>query len=166
MNIDRELGENEYINPEDGLIYRSICRRPKERIMYFLDEYRHVPVICKCREEEKEQERLEEERRERMLRIERLRFLGMQDKKLREYTFDNDKGFCPDLYKARNYVDNFAELSQSGRGLILCGPSGERVKMRRKSGVPKTLGIPLPAFNRFQLKIAKMICFSIKLRIL
>ena len=56
MNIDRELGENEYINPEDGLIYCSICRRPKERIMYFLDEYRHVPVICKCREEEKEQE--------------------------------------------------------------------------------------------------------------
>lgn len=124
MNIDRELGENEYINPEDGLIYCSICRRPKERIMYFLDEYRHVPVICKCREEEKEQERLEEERRERMHRIERLRFLGMQDKKLREYTFDNDKGFCPDLYKARNYVDNFAELSRSGRGLILCGPPG------------------------------------------
>ena len=122
--MDREPEENEYINQEDGLIYCSICKTPKEKIYPFMGGYKRFPIACKCREEEMERKKLEEEKMERLRRIERLRCVGMQDERMQQYTFENDKGYCSKMYLARNYVDNFEKLKHEGRGLLLWGPTG------------------------------------------
>ena len=124
--MTRELNENEYINQEDGFIYCSICGQPKEKIYHYnaFDEDRCECIKCRCEIEKEEREKHEEEEREKRMHIERIRQDGMRDDKLRECTFDNDKGFCSKMNIARKYVDEFETLKQGGNGLLLWGPPG------------------------------------------
>ncbi|MBQ7656946.1 MAG: ATP-binding protein [Clostridia bacterium] len=65
----------------------------------------------------------ENNRRERN-RVSRLKSVGLQDKALQDCTFENDKGFNPEMDRARAYVERWEEMLESNTGLLLWGDVG------------------------------------------
>lgn len=118
------LAEDEYIDPVDGLIYCRVCGKHRQLRFNIHGEEHIVRTLCKCGEAERDARIQEEERREFQRRTESLRRTGMPDRKMWEYTFDNDKGYNTKLYMAQNYVDRFEDLKADGRGLLLWGQTG------------------------------------------
>ena len=94
---EQPLKENEYINKTDGFIYCSKCNTPKQMKIEILSKQLTVPVMCRCRSIEYKKEQEESKKRECMEYIARLRSSGLHDKALRDYTFENDKGYNPEM---------------------------------------------------------------------
>ena len=118
------LAEDEYIDPVDGLIYCRVCGKHRQLRFNIHGEEHIVRTLCKCGEAERDARIQEEERREFQRRTESLRRTGIPDRKMWEYTFENDKGYNTKFYMAQNYVDRFNELKADGRGLLLWGQTG------------------------------------------
>lgn len=114
----REDGDYEH----DGLLYCGKCNTPKEHIITVCGTPLKVACMCRCRSAKFETERAEEQKRNR---TEALKDRAFADKSLRDCTFENDDGTNPELTKkCRNYVENFAEFYESGKGLLLYGTCG------------------------------------------
>lgn len=120
----RSLKEDEYFNPADGLIYCALCRTPRQAVVNVQGSTFVPNALCRCQAAARELYLAEEKKRERMQEIERLRAAGLQDRALRNYTFANDLGWCPEIEKARAYVDRFREMEQDATGLLLWGDLG------------------------------------------
>ena len=116
--------ENEYINKTDGFIYCSKCNTPKQMKIEILSKQLTVPVMCRCRSIEYNKEQEERKKRERMEYIARLRSSGLQDKALRDYTFENDEGYNPEMEKAHKYVEQWDKMKAMSTGLLLWGGTG------------------------------------------
>ena len=58
------------------------------------------------------------------MQVSRLKASGLQDKSLRDYNFDNDKGYNPEIQKARDYVRNWEKMKAGSLGLLLWGDVG------------------------------------------
>ncbi|NBI88920.1 ATP-binding protein, partial [Lachnospiraceae bacterium] len=95
--------EPEDYTGEDGLLYCGSCRQPKEAYFpegkTFFGRDRH-PKECDC--QRKRREKLEARHREYKHReeVERLKRIGFTDPAMREWTFENDNGKCPQMHKA------------------------------------------------------------------
>lgn len=83
-----------------------------------------VPVMCRCRSIEYKKEQEESKKRECMEYIARLRSSGLHDKALRDYTFENDKGYNPEMEKAHKYVEQWDKMKAMSTGLLLWGGTG------------------------------------------
>lgn len=107
------------------LEYCDKCGAPTKCKYTKNGEYRIVHFTCKCAENRRvqaENERAELYRRER---IERNRETAFYDKRLLTYTFAEDDGESAKLSAvAKNYVEQFDELAQKGKGLLLFGGVG------------------------------------------
>ena len=121
---EQPLKENEYINETDGFIYCSKCNAPKQMKIEILSKLLTVPVMCRCRSIEYKKEQEELKKRERMEYIARLRSSGLQDKALRDYTFENDKGYNPEIEKAHKYVEQWDKMKAMSMGLLIWGNVG------------------------------------------
>ena len=96
--------EPEDYTGEDGLLYCGSCHKPKEayfpegRTLFGRDRH---PKECDC--QRKRRETLETADREQKHRkeVERLKRKGFTDPSMREWTFGNDNGKCPQMAKAR-----------------------------------------------------------------
>ena len=105
----QEAEPEDYIG-EDGLLYCGSCRQPKEA--YFAEgktlfgRDRH-PKECDC--QRKRREMLEAADREQKHReeVERLKRKGFTDPAMREWTFENDNGKCPQMHNAHSYVERW-----------------------------------------------------------
>jgi hypothetical protein len=94
--------EPEDYTGEDGLLYCGSCRQPKEayfpegKILFGRDRH---PKECDC--QRKRRETLEAADREHKHReeVERLKRKGFTDPAMREWTFENDNGKCPQMEK-------------------------------------------------------------------
>lgn len=123
---DTELDSGDYTG-EDGLLYCGKCRKPKEA--YFPEgkslfgRDRH-PKECDC--QRKRRETLETADRERKHReeVERLKRKGFTDPAMREWTFENDNGKCPQMHNAHSYVERWEQIKEENHGLILWGNVG------------------------------------------
>ena len=119
--------EPEDYTGEDGLLYCGKCRQPKEA--YFPEgkslfgRDRH-PKECDC--QRKRRETLEAADRERKHReeVERLKRKGFTDPAMREWTFENDNGKCPQMHNAHSYVERWEQIKEENHGLILWGNVG------------------------------------------
>ena len=119
--------EPEDYTGEDGLLYCGSCRQPKEA--YFAEgktlfgRDRH-PKECDC--QRKRWEMLEAADREQKHReeVERLKRKVFTDPAMREWTFGNDNGKCPQMHKAYSYVEQWEQISTGNYGLILWGNVG------------------------------------------
>lgn len=125
-------------NPEDylkgNILYCGKCHTAKQRIVSFplfdssdRKEEKVVRCMCKCESEERDARIKEEEYRQEMMKIERLREASLIGSKLRnaslktfQTTPENKKLFTI----VSNYVDNFDDMYKSGEGLLLWGPVG------------------------------------------
>ena len=120
--------EPEDYTGEDGLLYCGKCRQPKEA--YFPQEAaawfgcdRH-PRECNCqRKAREEQEAAEIDNRHRE-EVERLKRKGFTDPAMRNWTFGNDNGKCPQMDMAHSYVAQWEQIKEGNHGLILWGKVG------------------------------------------
>ena len=116
--------EDEYINETDGFIYCSKCRTPRQAKAELSGRLLTVPVMCKCMSEARAKEDAERKERERLEHVARLRSAGLRDTALREYTFENDNGYNPELKKAREYVAQWDKMKSMSIGLLIWGNIG------------------------------------------
>ena len=110
---------------KDGLLYCHICNTPKQcRVPYPFKEGR-IDIrscMCKCKEDEYKAREEAAKQAEKQRRIRDMRRIGFPDEKMREWTFENDDGGSERVMTAmRRYVDNFHEMLDKGKGLLLYG---------------------------------------------
>lgn len=124
-NSKIEAKEDDYIDESTGLLYCGMCNTPKQCKIDLLGAEKTLMCLCKCRAEEKEQERKEFERKQREWRLDEMRKEAFSNGIMKDWTFENDDGDNEKITNiARKYVDNFLELSREGRGLLFYGDVG------------------------------------------
>ena len=121
------IQEGDYYG-DDGLLYCGKCNTPKQCI---IDDWRckgrknKVFCACKCKVEQREAERIERLKAEKVLHIQRLRRLGFPDEDMQKWTFEKDDQSNEKISAvARNYVEQFDEMKKRGKGLLLFGKVG------------------------------------------
>lgn len=116
--------DGDYIS-DDGLLYCGKCKTPKQCKVNIFGSERTVYCLCKCGVEKRDAEKAEQERRERLMKIQRMRQTGFPDGDMQNWTFENDDGKNEYISEiARNYVKNFDEMKKRGKGLLLFGTVG------------------------------------------
>ena len=120
------LKEDEYINPNNGLIYCKTCGERRQTVLRipFYPNYSIPRCICPCQQKAIDLRREEQEKRQRMERIKRRKAQGLQDRYLYDYTFANDNGQNPLMAKARAYVEHWDDAYKNNAGLLLFGDVG------------------------------------------
>ncbi|WP_156072806.1 ATP-binding protein [Faecalibacterium prausnitzii] len=112
---------------EDGLLYCGKCRQPKEA--YFPEgktlfgRDRH-PKECDCQRAARKEREAAEKQRSHLETVERLKRRGFTDPAMREWTFANDNGKCPQMIKAKNYAALWEQMKEENHGLLLWGQVG------------------------------------------
>lgn len=110
---------------ENGLLYCGKCKTPKQCVVELFGQKRTVSCLCKCGVEKRDAEKADQERREKMQRIQRLRQTGFPESDMQSWTFDRDDGTNAKVTEiARNYVKHFDEMQKRGKGLLLFGKVG------------------------------------------
>ena len=121
----------EHIKPEqgdfilDGLLHCGKCKTPKQARVILFGEERTPPCLCKCKSEQREREEEERKRVEFQRKIKEYRRMGFPESDMEHWTFANDDLTNEKITRAmQKYVDNFKELKNTGKGLILYGAVG------------------------------------------
>lgn len=103
------------------------CGKKQEMAVNILGQEKIVPVLCRCELEEREEREKLEERKQKMLRLEKLRSHSLMGKQFESCTFENfeidseNKG----MYKlGKNYCKSWQEMKKKNMGLLLYGPPG------------------------------------------
>lgn len=132
-SVNQMKKDSDYIG-DDGLLYCGKCHTRKERFITLPEGLigvggveRKVHCICKCEQEANEERKQQEEYREKMARIQRIRDASMMESKYRDAKFSsysiidqNRKVF----QIARKYSDNFGKMLTENQGIIFWGPVG------------------------------------------
>ena len=118
--------DDAYINDVDKLIYCRACNTPRQTRIYPPGSSVPFcpPIKCRCQKEKQDREDALVRKHQITRQIEQLKREGLQDNALRRYTFDNDKGYTPQIKMARNYVEHFDRFEKRGEGLLLWGDVG------------------------------------------
>lgn len=115
------MAEGDY--RQDGLLYCGQCHTPKEcRVDWGSGEV-VVGCVCHCENQAHEAKKAAYRAREYALEVDRLRVQGIQDRRIRKYTFQAAT-MTPLLEKCRAYVDSWEEMCQDNCGLLLWGGVG------------------------------------------
>lgn len=110
---------------DDGLLYCNRCHTARQSRINFLGQIKTVPCLCQCMAEEADRRERERKQREYMTKVMSNRAVGFPDKELQRCTFDADDGAAPALTNAmKAYVENFPQLRERGKGLLLYGNVG------------------------------------------
>ena len=110
---------------EDGLLYCGKCRTPKQfRMEAPPMEGRLLPHPCRCEQERLDREAAEQEARRHRQAVADLKRKGFTDPAMREWTFANDNGKCPQMKHARFYVESWPTMQEENIGYLLWGGVG------------------------------------------
>ena len=121
--MEGNINEGDYVI--DGLLYCCRCNTKKQTVVNFMGKQKVVNCLCKCKADELKRE--EEERQQAMmnLRIEKLRVMGFPESEMSKWTFANDDHTNEKITQiAKNYVENFEQMKQRGKGLLFYGTVG------------------------------------------
>lgn len=109
----------------DGLLYCGSCRTPKQ---FRMDkppmEGRLLPRRCQCEQAQYDKEEAERKRRKHLQAVEELKRRGFTDSKMREWTFANDNGKCPQMELAHFYAEHWEPMREENIGYLLWGKVG------------------------------------------
>lgn len=120
----KPLEPDEYIDEKDGLVHCKKCGTPRE-CKFGDNPVRIFPILCKCKQEERDRQQAEEERKERLQRIEAARLEAITIPSYRGYRFGADDSKTPNTTQiCKNYVKHFSEFAKTGQGLLLYGDVG------------------------------------------
>lgn len=111
---------------ENNLLYCGKCHTPKQcRFEAAWGGIMEPYFLCECGRKRKEEGEKARQAQELQAEVKRLRKLGFPDAEMANWTFDNDDGSDAKISSiAHKYVDNFAEMKQRGKGLLLYGNVG------------------------------------------
>ena len=110
---------------EDGLLYCGKCRTPKQFRMDVPPlEGRLLPHPCRCEQERLDRAAAEQEARRHRQTVSDLKRRGFTDPAMREWTFANDNGKCPQMKHARFYVEHWDTMQEENIGYLLWGGVG------------------------------------------
>ena len=110
---------------EDGLLYCGKCHTPKQFRMEAPPlEGRLLPHPCRCEQERLDREAAEQEARRHCQAVADLKRRGFTDPAMREWTFANDNGKCPQMKHARFYVEHWDTMQEENIGYLLWGGVG------------------------------------------
>ncbi len=127
LNLMDATPEPEDYTGDDVLLYCGKCHTPKEAYFAegknFLGRDRH-PAECDCRRAEREKREKEETEKKHSDEVERLKRHGFTDTAMREWTFGNDNGNCPQIEKAHFYVEHWETMKSENIGYLLWGNVG------------------------------------------
>lgn len=127
MDVTDTMPDPEDYTGENGLLYCGKCHTPREA--YFLEgkslfgRDRH-PAECDCRKAEREKRESEENSRKHQEEVMRLKRKGFTNPAMQEWTFENDNSRCPQLKKARFYVEHWDTMKAENIGYLLWGSVG------------------------------------------
>ncbi len=117
--------EPEDYTGEDGLLYCGKCHTPKQfRMTAPPMEGRIFPCPCQCEQEHQEREAAEQEAHRRRQAVADLKGRGFTDPAMREWTFANDNGKCPQMKHARFYIEHWEQMKAENIGYLLWGGVG------------------------------------------
>ena len=117
--------EPEDYTGEDGLLYCGKCHTPKQfRMTVPPMEWRMLPCSCQCEQERLDREPAEQEAQRRRQAVADLKHKGFTDPAMREWTFANDSGKCPQMKHARFYVEHWEQMKMENIGYLLWGGVG------------------------------------------
>ena len=122
IEMRNEPREGEYLG-ENGLLYCEKCHTPIQCRKQVFGKMRTLPCICKCRQEEMRKRKAEDEARERMQHIDRLKSAGIQERHLLDWRFDVAED-TETIRWAKNYVANWKKVRAENLGLLLWGDVG------------------------------------------
>lgn len=126
--------ERDGVVGEDGLLHCPVCGDAIERLIPFptfdgtgnmVDK--KVPVMCTCKQKEREEYDKQQKRLEEMRIVESLRKLSLMDEKLIKAnlsTFMATDDNARLLKIVQNYIVNFDRMYEENQGLLLWGPVG------------------------------------------
>lgn len=127
LNMMDTVPELEDYKGEDGLLYCGKCHTPKEAYFAegknFLGRDRH-PSECDCRKAEREKLEKEKTEKKHNDEVECLKRDGFSDSAMRQWTFGNDNGNCPQIEKAHFYVEHWEIMKSENIGYLLWGNVG------------------------------------------
>ena len=110
---------------EDGLLHCGKCHTPKQ---FRMDapplEGRLLPHPCHCEQERLDREAAEQEARRHRQAVADLKRRGFTDPAMREWTFANDNGKCPQMKHAHFYVEHWDTMQEENIGYLLWGGVG------------------------------------------
>lgn len=110
---------------KDGLLYCGKCNTPKQHRGGFLGIVKIVPCICQCRAAELAAEEQQRQREKLQERIKKHRLAGFPESDMQHWDFSADDGADQRVMRAaKNYVANFAQFREQGKGLLLYGGVG------------------------------------------
>ena len=110
---------------EDGLLYCGKCRTPKQFCMEAPPlEGRLLPHPCRCEQERLDREAAEQEARRHCQAVADLKRKGFTDPAMKDWTFANDNGKCPQMKHARFYVEHWDTMQEENIGYLLWGGVG------------------------------------------
>lgn len=122
--------EEDYVNPDDGLLYCGKCNTPRQHLVEFQDietsGYK-IPILCQCREKEYQEEQIQKQKQRDMAVIEELRKRSNMDLKFFNHNFEAFQATKENerlLKISRRYVDNFDEMIKRNQGLLFWGDVG------------------------------------------
>ena len=122
IEMRNEPREGEYLG-ENGLLYCEKCHTPIQCRKLVFGKTRTLPCTCKCRQEEMRKRKAEDEARERMQQIDRLKSAGIQERHLLDWRFDVAED-TDTIRWAKNYVANWKKVRAENLGLLLWGDVG------------------------------------------
>lgn len=119
-----QLRADEFLS-EDGLIYCSKCRTPRQKRISAVGRTIEPRCMCACQTADYEKREQERKHREFLDMVARNRSVGLPDPELRKHTFENDLGYNPkQIEMAKRYVQHWEEFCKSSAGLLLWGNVG------------------------------------------
>ena len=121
-----EQAEEDYVNPEDGLLYCGKCHTPKEK--YFengleIAGIRKHPTLCRCAAQEQERREARQRDLQRQNRIQQLRMEAFRDFPAASWRFESVK-LTHQLELAQGFVEHWDKFRSNGMGLLLFGDVG------------------------------------------
>lgn len=122
LSIRAEQGD--YVG-EDGLLYCGKCNTRKQTRISVLGKEKTPFCLCKCEAEKRDREEEERKRIEFERRVREHRRIGFPESDMQYWTFENADGSNEKIINAaKNYVANFGEFRENGKGLLLFGTVG------------------------------------------
>ena len=113
--------DGDYI--QDGLTFCGKCKTPKEAVITLLGQKMKVPCLCRCKNDEYEQERKAEKEIQRQIKINQLRINSLQDKSLLSCEFAKAE-MTKQLEAVMRYANKWEEMLKRNIGLLLWGNTG------------------------------------------
>lgn len=117
-----ELNSNDYI--ENGLLHCGNCKTPKQAQIMLFGEPHIVPCDCRCRAEQYKIQIDEMKKNQFQQQINRNKSIGINNREMYSWTFENSNQDSGAIRTARKYVAKWSDMYKENVGLMFYGSTG------------------------------------------